>query len=389
MKLTKGRISQLMKKNKQTRRRYKKHPSKRRTVEKTFRRKRPVNLANMSLKRLLKQFGGDDPRVVVGAPGTTIPQDQNVNPDQSTVQDTKTPDQTVDPDPTVAAPDQTVVAPGQTVDPDQTVAAQDPTVAAADPTVVAQGQTVEPGQTVVAQDPTVAAQDQTVAAPDQPDQTVAAQDPTAVPGQTVEAQDPTVAAQDPTAAAEQTVAAPNPTAVQEQPVAAPNPTAVQEQPVVPATAPEDDPECNYKPKEPLQSQTPTEEAPQVQSTTENADSSGTEKPSRLSRFSSFLKSSTEKASTGLSNLREQIKSRSSSPTPQQMSSSPQMSGPMTTTDSLTTAVTTLIQPFANTLADMVVQKLASQNILQNTNNAISSTVDEQMLSSAETLQNGK
>jgi hypothetical protein len=378
MKLTKGRISQLMKKNKQTRRRYKKHPSKRRTVEKTFRRKRPVNLANMSLKRLLKQFGGVDPKVVVGAPGTTIQQDQNVNPDQSTVQDTKTPEQTVD-------PDQTVVAPDQTVDPDQTVAAQDPTVAAEQPD--------QPGQTVVAPGQTVAAPEQ----PDQPDQTVAAQDPTAVPGQTVAAPEQPVAAPDQTVAApEQPVAAPDQTvAVPEQPVAAP------EQPVVPATAPEDDPECNYKPKEPLQSQTPREETPQVQSTTENADSSGTDKPSRLSRFSSFLKSSAEKASTGISNLKEQIKSRASSPTPQQMSSlpqmssapqmssSPQMSGPMTNTDSLTTAVTTLIQPFANTLADMVVQKLASQNILQNTNNAISSTVDEQMLSSAETLQNGK
>ena len=74
--------------------------------------------------------------------------------------------------------------------------------------------------------------------------------------------------------------------------------------------------------------------------------------------------------------------------PQQVSA-PQQPPTMTTPDSLTNAVTTLIQPFANSVADMVVQKLASQNILQNTNNATSSTVDEQMLSSAETLQNGK
>ena len=362
MKLTKGRISQLMKKNKQTRRRYKKHPSKRRKVEKTFRRKRPVNLANMSLKRLLKQFGGGDPNVVVGAPGTTIQKDQTVNPDQSTVQETKPPeqlDQTVDPYQTVAAPDQTVVAPGQTVDPDQIVAAPDQTVVDPDQTVVAPGQTVDPYQTVAAPDQTVVDPDQTVAAPDQ---TVAAPDQTVVaPGQTV---DP-----------DQIVAAPDQT-------------------VVPATAPEDDPECNYKPKDPLQSQTSTEEVPQVQSTTENAEYSGTEKPSRLSRFSSFLKSSAEKASTGLSNFKEQIKSRSSSPTPQQMSALPQMSAPSqmsapqqtsTTPDSLTTAVTT----FANSVADIVVQKLASQNILQNTNNAISSTVDEQMVSSADTLQNGR
>lgn len=374
MKLTKGRISQLMKKNKQTRRRYKKHPSKRRKVEKTFRRKRPVNLANMSLKRLLKQFGGADPNVVVGAPGTTIQQDQNVNPYQSTVQDTKTPGQTVDPDQTVAAAEQTVAAPGQTVDPEQTV---DP--GQTDQTVVAAEQPDQPDPTLAAPNPTVAAQDQTVVDPDQTDQTVVAAEQPDQPGQTVVAQYPTVAAPEQPDQPDQTVAAPDQ-------------TVLPEQPVVPATAPEDDPECNYKPKEPLQSQTATEEAPQVQSTTENVDSSGT---SRLSRFSSFFKSSAEKASTGISNLKEQIKSRTSSPTPQQMSSSPQMSaspqmsGPMTNTDSLTTAVTTLIQPFANTLADMVVQKLASQNILQNTNNAISSTVDEQMLSSAETLQNGK
>jgi hypothetical protein len=373
MKLTKGRISQLMKKNKQTRRRYKKHPSKRRKVEKTFRRKRPVNLANMSLKRLLKQFGGVDPNVDVGAPGTTIQQDQTVNPDQSTVQDTKTPEQlgqTVGPDQTVAAADPTVVDQGQTVEPGQTVdpGQTDQTVVAADQTVPA------PDQTVVAADQTVPAPDPTV----DPDQTVAAADQ---PDQTVEAPEQLVAAAD---QPDQTVEAPDQTvAAAEQTVAAPDQTVLPEQPVVPATAPEDDPECNYKPKEPLQSQTPTEEAPQVQSTTENVDSSGTEKPSRLPRFSSFLKSSAEKASSGLSNLREQISS------PQQMSSSPQMSGPMTNTDSLTTAVTTLIQPFANTLADMVVQKLASQNILQNTNNAISSTVDQQMLSSAVTLQNGK
>ncbi len=360
MKLTKGRISQLMKKNKQTRRRYKKHPSKRRTVEKTFRRKRPVNLANMSLKRLLKQFGGDEPRVDVGAPGTTIPQDQTVNPEQK--------DQTTT-DQTVAVPEQQVAAQDPTAVPEQPVAAPDQTVAVPEQQVAAQDPNAVPEQPVAGQDQTVAAAEQPVAAPDQ----------------TV------VASEQPVAAPDQTVAAP------EQPVAAP------EQPVVPETAPEDDPECNYKPKEPLQSQTPTEEAPQVQSTTENADSSGTDKPSRLSRFSSFLKSSAEKASTGLSNLKEQIKSRASSPTPpqmsapqqisspQQMSSSPQMSappqmsGPMTNTDSLTTAVTTLIQPFANSVANMVVQKLASQNILQNTNNAISSTVDEQMLSSAETL----
>ena len=60
MKLTKGRIMKLMKKNKQTKKRYRKHPSKRRTITKTFRRRKHVNLANMTLKNFGLSGGKDD-----------------------------------------------------------------------------------------------------------------------------------------------------------------------------------------------------------------------------------------------------------------------------------------------------------------------------------------
>lgn len=87
MKLTKGRIMKLMKKNKQTKKRYRKHPSKRTmTMTKTFRRRKHVNLANMTLKNFGLSGGNDDgtdvsisntPSVNVGnslEPGIPVPE---------------------------------------------------------------------------------------------------------------------------------------------------------------------------------------------------------------------------------------------------------------------------------------------------------------------------
>ena len=289
MKLTKGRIMKLMKKNKQTKKRYRKHPSKRRTMTKTFRKRKHFNLANMTLKNF-GLAGGDD-----GSVDVSISNTPSVNV----------------------------------------------------------GDSMEPIQESVLQEP----------APE------GVQEP-APEG----VQEP----------APEGVQEPAPEGVQE-----PAPEGVQEQAI---TAP--DPECNYKPKDQPSIQQAQD---QLQPTSE-----GEVKPqSKMSRFSSFLKSGMEKAS---SHLKERINtstsSRSSSPTPEQQQIQPQSNEIISTpspspspisntnissdasTEAISSAMNTLIQPFANSIADIIVQKMASQN-MGTTSTTSAVNLDTQMVKSAE------
>ena len=297
MKLTKGRIMKLMKKNKQTKKRYRKHPSKRRRITKTFRKRKHVNLANMTLKNF-GLAGGDESSVDVSISNT----------------------------PSVNV-----------------------------------GDSMEPIQESALQEP----------APEGVQEPV----PEGV-------QEPAITA---------------PEGVQEQAITAPE--GVQEQAI---TAP--DPECNYKPKDQPSIQQ-AQDQPSIQQAQDQLQptSEGEVKPqSKMSRFSSFLKSGMEKASSHVANLKERINtstsSRSSSPTPEQQQIQPQSNEFISTpspspisntnissdasTEAISSAMNTLIQPFANSIADIIVQKMASQN-MGTTSTTSAVNLDTQMVKSAE------
>ena len=313
MKLTKGRIMKLMKKNKQTKKRYRKHPSKRRRITKTFRKRKHVNLANMTLKNF-GLAGGDESSVDVSISNT----------------------------PSVNV--------GDSMEPIQESALQEPAPEGVQEPVPEGVQ--EPAPEGVQEPVPEGVQEPAITAPE---------------------------------------------GVQEQAITAPE--GVQEQAI---TAP--DPECNYKPKDQPSIQQ-AQDQPSIQQAQDQLQptSEGEVKPqSKMSRFSSFLKSGMEKASSHVANLKERINtstsSRSSSPTPEQQQIQPQSNEFISTpspspisntnissdasTEAISSAMNTLIQPFANSIADIIVQKMASQN-MGTTSTTSAVNLDTQMVKSAE------